>query len=258
LNSERAWAQDKARFVATGPTAATLGPLASEFAQLGRRLLAAPTVAELLNQLVTVAQTVLQGAELVSVTLRDSRGEFSTPVHTDPLAVRLDLMQYSYDEGPCVAATRTPGEGLVTDGDLRTSEHWRHWGPAAAQLGVRSVLAVGLFPYSDPPRMGALNIYSSQPGGLTEIDLDFAVLLASHFAIALAATQAITDAELEASQLREALATRDVIGQAKGVLMERRGCSAEEAFDILRRTSQQLNVKLAELADAVVARRHQL
>ncbi len=243
--------------MATDPTAASLGPLASQFAQLGRRL-AAPTVAELLEHLVTAAQTVLQGAELVSVTLRDARGDFSTPVHTDALAVRLDELQYRYDEGPCVAATRTPGEGLVVDPDLHTSVLWRRWGPAAAKLGVGSVLAVGLFPYSEPPRLGALNVYSSRSGGLDGIDLDSAVLLASHAAIALTATQALTAAEMEASQLRAALASRDVIGQAKGVLMERRGCTAEEAFDILRRTSQQLNVKLAELADAVVARRRRL
>jgi AmiR/NasT family two-component response regulator len=81
------------------------------------------------------------------------------------------------------------------------------------------------------------------------------VILAAHASTALAATMASTAAELESAQLQQALTTRDVIGQAKGILMERRGISADEAFDALRRASQSLNVKLTQVAQTLVDRR---
>ena len=128
----------------------------------------------------------------------------------------------------------------------------------AAGLGVRSVLAVGLFPRGGAPRMGALNAYSHRPGGLDEQDRDLLLVLAAHASTALAATQATTASELEVAHLREALRSRDVIGQAKGILMERRGVSADEAFDILRRASQSLNIKLTQVAEKLVEHRGRL
>ena len=64
--------------------------------------------------------------------------------------------------------------------------------------------------------------------------------------------------ELEVAQLRQALQSRDVIGQAKGILMERRGISADEAFDVLRRASQSLNIKLTTVAQTLVDRRAEI
>ena len=130
-------------------------------------------------------------------------------------------------------------------------------------LGAHSVLAVGLFPRSvtDAPvgeRLGALNIYSLERGGLDARDRDLALVLGAHVSTALAATAASTAAELEVAQLREALRTRDVIGQAKGILMERRGISADEAFDTLRSASQSLNVKLAQVAETLVTHRAEI
>jgi hypothetical protein len=123
---------------------------------------------------------------------------------------------------------------------------------------VRSVLAVGLFPGGEIPRLGALNLYSFAPDGFTAADPDIALVLAAHASTALVGTKAVTAAELEAAQLKEALASRDVIGQAKGILMERRGISAAEAFDVLRSASQSLNVKLAQLAETLASRRAEL
>ena len=124
---------------------------------------------------------------------------------------------------------------------------------------MHSVLAVGLFPLVESvPRTGALNLYSFDVGGIDELDRDLAVILAAHASTALAATMASTAAELETAQLRQALTSRDVIGQAKGILMERRGISADEAFDALRRASQSLNVKLTQVAQTLVDRRADL
>jgi AmiR/NasT family two-component response regulator len=93
---------------------------------------------------------------------------------------------------------------------------------------------------------------------LKVVDRDMLVVLSSHTTVALAATSAVTDAELEAAQLRAALATRDVIGQAKGILTQRRGVGADEAFDILRTASQHLNIKLAEVAGLLASKRDDL
>jgi hypothetical protein len=234
------------------------GPLAREFMQLAAALTAEPTVRGVLKRVVHAAADAVPGADVVSITLRSPAG-FTTPVETHELATRLDEIQYRFDEGPCVEATRTAGLGLTFSADLSRSREYPRFGPAAAERGVCSVLAVGLFPHGgDAPRMGALNIYSHEVGGLDELDRDIALVLAAHAATALASTMACTAADLEVAQLRQALSSRDVIGQAKGILMERRRISADEAFDVLRSASQSLNVKLTQVAATLVERRAEI
>ncbi|PVZ08412.1 ANTAR domain-containing protein [Actinomycetospora cinnamomea] len=136
---------------------------------------------------------------------------------------------------------------------------WPTFGTRAAEeLGLRAVLSTGMFPGGEPPRFGAVNFWSRSADGLDRADRDLALVLAAHAATAISAVQARTAAELRETQLLEALESRDVIGQAKGVLMERRGLSSDEAFDVLRRTSQDLNVKLREVAVTLVTRRDEL
>jgi ANTAR domain len=265
MSSEQDRVDDRTQFTGDGPGDAgavvlsdTVGPLAAEFTRLAESLMNATTVHGVLQRVVEAAQIAVPGADLVSVTLRvDDR--FHTPVQTDGLATRLDEVQYRLGEGPCVESTRTPGLGLTFSGNLGAGVEYPRFGPAAARLGVHSVLAVGLFPTGGSvPRTGALNLYSFQVGGIDELDRDLAVILAAHASTALAATMASTATELETAQLREALNSRDVIGQAKGILMERRGISADEAFDALRRASQTLNVKLFQVARTLIDRRADL
>ncbi|MFC5948678.1 ANTAR domain-containing protein [Pseudonocardia lutea] len=256
MTTEQDWAEDRRRFAT--PAEQGAGPLALEFVALASALLEATTVADVLERVVRAAKAVVPGADLVSVTVRDPDDGFRTPVETDLLASRLDELQYRLDEGPCVAATRRRGGGAVHEADLAAAEQFPRFGPAAVELGVRCVLAVGLFPDGDAPRMGALNLYSRRVGGISAAERDVALVLAAHASTALAATRACAAADLETAQLRQALQSRDVIGQAKGILMERRGISAEEAFDILRRTSQSLNVKLAQVAETLATRRAEL
>ncbi len=259
MASEQEWAAARQRFAGddTGrqdSAAARLGPLAEQFVALAESLLHAGTVHQVLQRVVTAAHQAIPGAELVSVTLCVPKRGYTTPVQTDPVAVELDELQYEFDEGPCVAATRTPGPGLSVSDDLGSGDIYPRFGPAAAARGVRCVLAAGLFTRSDQPR-GALNLYSFRPHGLHAVDREVLMLLATHASVALAHTNAVAAADLHAAQLREAIDSRDVIGQAKGILMERRGISAEEAFDVLRRTSQDLNMKLALLAQTIAARK---
>jgi hypothetical protein len=231
------------------------GAVAAEFALLAERLLAAATVGAVLQGVVEAGLVVADGADLVSVTLRTPDGRFGTPVATDGLATSLDHLQYQLDEGPCVEATRTPGLGVVGSADVGAGREFPAWGPAAGSAGIGSVLAVGLFPEIGSSRVGALNFYSFQRNGLDRTDRDMALVLAAHASTALAATRATTEAEIEKAHLLEALSSRDVIGQAKGILMQRRGIGADEAFAILQKAARELNVRLVEVSHALANRR---
>ncbi|WP_372665495.1 ANTAR domain-containing protein [Amycolatopsis kentuckyensis] len=252
---EDEWARDRARFGQDGEPPA--GPLTRQFADLTRLLLdVTPTVGGVLRLVVGAASALVPGADLVSVTLREPDGTYHTPVETDPVAVRLDQLQYDHDEGPCVESARPAGPAIGWSQDLAHEPRWPSFGPGAAGLGYHSVLATALLPDARPPRLsGALNIYSSRPGAFDSRSTDLALLLATHASLALAHTEAVAAAELEREHLRRAVESRDVIGQAKGILMQRRGITADEAFDVLRRASQDLNVKLADLA-LTLATRH--
>jgi GAF domain-containing protein len=255
---EEEWARDRARFTQDGER--TPGPLARQFADLTRTLLdATPTVGGVLSLVVGAAAALVPGADLVSVTLRDPDGRFHTPVETDVLALQLDELQYEYGEGPCVESARPDGPAIGWSDDVGQDPRWPSFGPATAQRGFHSVLSTSLVPDARPPRLsGALNIYSGKPGAFDTRSIDTALLLATHASLALAHTEAVAAVALEAAHLRRAVDSRDVIGQAKGILMQRRGITADQAFDILRKTSQDLNVKLADLATTLATRHTEL
>ncbi|MEU8635752.1 GAF and ANTAR domain-containing protein [Amycolatopsis sp. NPDC048633] len=251
---EDEWSRERARFGRDDDRPA--GPLAGQFADLTRRLLdVTPTVGGVLRLVVGAASAIVPDADLVSVTLREPDGKYHTPVETDPVAVRLDQLQYDHEEGPCVESARPDGPAIARSQDLARDPRWPSFGPGTAAHGYHSVLATALLPDARPPRLsGALNIYSSRPGAFDDRAIDLALLLATHASLALAHTEAVAAAELEVANLHQAVESRDVIGQAKGILMQRRGITADEAFDVLRRASQDLNVKLADLARTLASR----
>ncbi|MET1072659.1 MAG: ANTAR domain-containing protein [Umezawaea sp.] len=230
-------------------------PLVEQFTLLTRSLLDAWTIGEALERVVAAAVAVIPAVDVASVTMRAPDGTFHTPIETDKLALDLDQVQYSTGEGPCVDAARMPGPALAYSDDLAVDPNWPVFGPAAAARGMGSLLSTTVLPNVKPPQLsGALNLYSRRRHGFTAADRDTALLLATHATLALTATTALTNAELNAAELRKAIDTRDVIGQAKGILMHRRGITADEAFDVLRRASQNLNVKLADLAGTLASR----
>jgi len=229
-----------------------VGSLALQFVALTRALLDSGSVAAVLERVVFAAKDIVRGADLVSVTLRSEDGSFHTPVETEQVASDLDQLQYKFGEGACVEAAKATGPAMAVSDDLAVDPRWPRFGPAAAELGFRSLVSTALLPEAKRPRLsGALNVYSRHPNGIERDDRDVLLLLATHASLAVATTQAVTRGELHAEQLRRALDSRDAIGQAKGILMARRGIGAEEAFDLLRRTSQEVNVKLRDLAETV-------
>ncbi|WP_244223708.1 GAF and ANTAR domain-containing protein [Amycolatopsis circi] len=236
----------------------SLRPSGERFRSLTEMLLAARTVGEVLQLVVDATASLVPSAELVSITLRASDGSFHTAAYTDRKAAELDVLQYQLGEGPCHDAAVPGRPEFLECPDLRGDEQWPQWSPAAAERGWRAVLATALVDDAVSRFSGALNLYSRAPGGLGDADRDVVLLLASHATLAVAETDAVTRNELNQAQLRRALNSRDVIGQAKGIIMARRGLDAEEAFDLLRRTSQQLNVKLVQLAGTLAARHEEL
>jgi GAF domain-containing protein len=130
--------------------------------------------------------------------------------------------------------------------DTIDDQRWPRWSPQVAELGLRSVLTVRLF--TARSTLGALNLYAGRPGKFTTVDETTARLLARHASIAVATVR-------EASTLAQAVEARMLIGRAQGLLMERFAIDADQAFAVLRRYSQDNNVKLRDVADELVTTR---
>ena len=228
-----------------------LYPVAARFADLAGELYGVRDLRNVVDRVVRGAQRLFAGADAVSLATGGKDG-YSTTSVTDPLAAELDAVQFRTGRGPVLDAVRVPGVGLAFAADLDAGGPWPELASVARERGVRGVLSVALFPTVEPPRLGALTFYSRTAGALADADHDVAVVLAAYAGTALAAVSALEAADQDAEHFRRALDHRDVIGQAKGILMERRGLTAEEAFRVLSETSQQLNVKLRDLAAQVV------
>lgn len=226
-------------------------PLAARFAEVASVLFGSGDLDQVLARIVSAAVEVVDGVDVASITLLSVHGRISTPVASDPLARRLDELQYESGEGPCLEIGLDPAQAYLWVSDLAHHPRWPVFATMASAQGMHSVLSVGLFPHShapgsaeDRPRLGALNMYAREPRAFDHNARDVGLLLAAHASVALAGART-------ESQLREALDSRDVIGQAKGILMARRNLTAEQAFDVLRRTSQRLNIRLRDVAERI-------
>lgn len=228
------------------PPANGVEDLVPRFEALTRALLTATTVADALDRVVTTAEQLVPAAAVVSVTLREEDGTVTTPARTDDIAAELDEVQHRTGAGPFVEATRSDGHVLSDLG------RWPEFAEVAARAGLTGVLATELPAGGRREFTGALTVYTRDHDRVTRTDRHTALLLATHTSLVLAHLRAAEVAELRTAQMRRAIDSRDVIGQAKGILMSRRGISADEAFALLRQTSQDLNVKLVEVATRLV------
>jgi anti-anti-sigma factor len=235
--------------------------LTSGLARLTGALLEARTVTGVLERTIVTARRLVPGADSVSVTVREPNGGHHTPVQTDDDAGVLDRLQYESGEGPCIDAADPAGPAYARSGTLHVEPSWPTFGPAAAGLGYNSVLSTALLTGPQPSSFaGALNIYSRSPGGFSAGARDTAFILATCASLALntayvgvRAEHGLNQAHQQAADLRRALETRTVIGQAIGILMARRGLNAVEAFNVLNRTSQDHNIKLVRLSERLAA-----
>jgi GAF domain-containing protein len=194
-----------------------------------------------------VAASTVAGAEGCSVTMRANGVPQATAADGD-WATELDTLQFVEQEGPCLDCMR---EGTVMRGrHIGEDARWPSYGPRAAELGACSVLSLPLT--ADGRTVGALNLYSRAVGAFGPEQLAFGQLLAAHASLGIQAAAAYYSSRDLAQQMRQALDSRGVIEQAKGMVMARTGCSADVAFQTLVARSQQENRKLREVAADLV------
>ena len=214
---------------------------------LSRLLLSEETLEDTLGRVAGLACRTLEACDIASVTMIND-GRPSTPVQTDPAVSALDAAQYRSERGPCLEAysVRQVVRGTVS----ASTDHWPEFTAEAQAAGIRSVLAVPLVA-SDRP-LGALNLYSKTAESYDQADEETAVLFSEQAAVACANAEVYWRTYSLTEHLREALESRDVIGQAKGIIMARRGCTPDAAFEALRKVSQHRNIKLRQVAEQVV------
>ncbi|ROP27051.1 GAF and ANTAR domain-containing protein [Pseudokineococcus lusitanus] len=228
----------------TGTEAAVeAGPdLAARLARLARELQATAETPGRVERAVRAAVDLVPGAEEGSISLVRARRRVSSQAETGRLAHLLDRLQEETGEGPCLDAV-FDREVLVVD-DLAADDRWPALAARAREVGLRSVLALQLFVEGD--NLGALNLCAGRPGAFDEDAAQVGRLLASHVAVAVADS-------LQMQGTARALATRDVVGQAKGILMERHKVTADQAFVLLTRVSQTTNRRLVDVAEELTA-----
>jgi GAF domain-containing protein len=212
--------------------------LARDLSILALRLQDERDPSHVAQMIVDATTTNIPHARWAGITLVE-RGRFRTPVQAGGTVVaRIDDMQYEFDEGPCVRATVS--KRAVRSNDLATDPRWPIFGPAASAVGVRAMLSFQLFVESDA--FGALNLYSDRPDVFDDDDEQVGLLLAAHAGVALADARQI-------AQMHLALESRDVIGRAKGILMERYKIDDQAAFELLVAASHRTHRKLRDVAD---------
>ena len=221
----------------------------SLYAELARIVLSDP-LGVVLQRVADLAAQAIPEAEQVSVTLME-RGKARSVVFTGDLAVDLDERQYRDGFGPCMDAAVT-GQTITIE-DTVKSLTYPAFGRQAHRHGIKHTLSVGMAT-SPQAATGAINIYSKTPSGpFAQASCDSAAAFASYAAIALLNAATHAAATREAGQLRQAMASRAGIEQAKGILMRERRCIADEAFAILRDYSSRSNRKLHEIVQEILA-----
>ena len=200
------------------------------------------TLDETLQTIAEVARESVPGFDQVGISALHKNGKIETKAATGDLVHRLDDIQYSLGEGPCVDTLHD--KVIVEAPDLRHDQRWPRYVPRAVAEGLKAQLAVKLY-LDDQGTLGGLNIYSTTREDIDPEAVHTAELFAAHAAIALGYAQ-------ERQNLNEALHSRKIIGQAIGLVMERYQLPEDRAFAFLVRASSHANIKLRDIAQTMV------
>ena len=224
------------------------GQLADAAARMSRLLLSRRTVETVLELLATLIRETLPGTTGGGITLLDAAGKRTTAA-SDPIVARADALQYELDEGPCLTAARD--RQLVRIDDLRVDTRWPRWGERAAGLGLRSMISAPMLVGAES--LGAIKAYSTRPAAYGPRSAHLLDLFARQAAALLTEARPPDGAAPLAAGFTEALRERDVVGQAKGVLIGQGAVDADAAYAVLLSTSERSNVPVREVARRVVA-----
>ncbi|WP_328848814.1 GAF and ANTAR domain-containing protein [Micromonospora zamorensis] len=217
--------------------------------ELGQIKFGETDLSGVLSQVSELARRTIPGAEEVSVTLLKQEGAH-TAAFSGEMALRLDELQYEYEQGPCLEAAKEAA--VVSVPDMSEEVRWPQWAAQAVQGGALSSLSIG-FPIQETV-LGALNIYGVKPGAFDDDAVTLAQTFAGYAAVALANAHLYDTTATLAAQMQSAMQSRAVIEQAKGIIMGERRCTPDEAFAILAKVSQDSNRKLRDVAAALVER----
>jgi GAF domain-containing protein len=212
--------------------------LAEKLSALSRTLQNEADLATTLQGIVAAATDTVPGAEYASISAVRKRREVHTVAATGDLPRAIDQAQYDTGQGPCLSSLYD--HRTVRLPDMSTEARWPEFATRAKDIGARSMLAIQLYVIGED--LGALNLQSSRPDAFTDESEQVGLLFAAHAAIAMAGAQ-------KQEQFQTALNSRDLIGQAKGILVERYKISAHEAFRLLVLASQTTNNKLLDVAE---------
>jgi GAF domain-containing protein len=196
----------------------------------------------LLDELTESAVKAVPGAGYAGITLAASDGAVETPAATGRYPAVLDKIQETHGEGPCLSAAWE--QHMIRIDDVTLDGRWPAYCRDAIELTpVRAVMSFQLF--ADHRMMGALNFYAEQPEAFDDDAVELGLVFATHTALAWKLAR-------REEQFRSALASRDIIGQAKGMIMERFSIDAVQAFELLKRLSQNSNTPVAAVARQLV------
>lgn len=224
----------------SGTDSDTWESFGEQLAEMARDLLAQESVQQTLDRIGVHAVNLVDGCEDAGILTID-RGEVATLSATSDLVRDSDRLQGEVGQGPCYDATRHH-ERVYRIRDTAHESRWPLYVPEARKLGVGSMMGFLLYTVDD--NLGALNLYSPHPDAFTDRSEQIGWLLASHAAVAFSSARTH-------AQLNTALKTRHEIGEAIGILMGRHGLTEEQAFAVLRKASQEHNIKLRDLARTV-------
>ncbi len=227
-------------------------PVQRALGELAKIIYAQDALPSILQAISELALSTVAGAEAVSITLIEAERP-TTAVYTSALALQLDERQYERDYGPCLDAAR--GGEVMHIADMKREQRWPQYAREALALGAHSSVSVPL-PVQQAV-IGALNVYATRPDAFDDEAIEAANNFGSYAAVALANARLYASTARLAEEMRQALASRAVIDQAKGILMAVHGETAEEAFSRIVRESQRRNIKVREIAEDIVRRTSQ-
>jgi GAF domain-containing protein len=199
---------------------------------------------QVLALIVSGAIQTVPGTDQAGVSLFETDGRITSHAPSSDFVRRMDELQTASREGPCATALREQHTVLVSDLAAEAAQ-WPSFVPAAVAGGAAGMLCFHLFTSDDA--IGALSLYSTRVNAFDDESLTLGELFATHAALALGRAR-------QMEHLQRALETRDVIGQAKGILMERFGIDAAAAFAMLVQASQETNTRVADVARWLTAR----
>jgi transcriptional regulator with GAF, ATPase, and Fis domain len=222
--------------------------LVDEFAAIAAHVHSSEDYEDSMRRITDAAVHAIDGCEVASLSMLEKSGPV-TYAATGPLADQGDQIQYEEMEGPCLDAAMQ--ERWVYTRDLKTTDRWpRSAARLASELGVASMFSCRLALEAAPnATLGGINMYATKTDAFGEQDQMLAILLSSLGAV-------VIDASRQQANLRAAIESRQLIGEAIGIMRSQRGMSREDAFAALSKASQRMNVKLRDLAEQIADGKH--